>query len=275
MNIRRSRRTNADLEKRLRDERPVPEDGLVRSIMASMSTRPVAARRRAVRLSLAGALTVAACAAFAAAGGVSYAASQATHAVTAVKTVTLKATGAAKPSAKPKPKPINPSADTSGKSQYTAEPPTIKSISPKSGCTNSAVKIKGKNLQSITSVKFGGVSAAFTVKNNDQIGAIAPGPGAVSVSGGNGSAVGPTFTLGPPKVKSVYPKEGPVGTNVTIGGSCFTGATFVTFNGVSASFSVNSDTSISATVPGGATTGPVSVATPLGSDSGKKFTVTP
>ena len=52
------------------------------------------------------------------------------------------------------------------------------------------------------------------------------------------------------------------GTSVTITGSAFTGASAVTFNGVSATFSVDSPTSqITATVPSGATSGPISVTT--------------
>jgi large repetitive protein len=51
---------------------------------------------------------------------------------------------------------------------------------------------------------------------------------------------------------------------VTINGTNFTGATSVAFNGTSASFTVVSSTQISATVPFGATTGPISVTTPGG-----------
>jgi len=48
----------------------------------------------------------------------------------------------------------------------------------------------------------------------------------------------------------------------------------VTFNGVSASFTVVSDAQIDATVPAGATTGPISVTTPLGTDTTRSnFTV--
>jgi hypothetical protein len=62
-----------------------------------------------------------------------------------------------------------------------------------------------------------------------------------------------------PAITGFSPTSGPVGTAVTITGSGFTGASSVRFHGTSASFTVNSDTSISATVPSGATTGPISV----------------
>jgi uncharacterized protein (TIGR03437 family) len=46
---------------------------------------------------------------------------------------------------------------------------------------------------------------------------------------------------------------------VTIKGTAFSGATKVTFNGTSATFTVNSETQITATVPTGATTGKIKV----------------
>jgi IPT/TIG domain len=63
-----------------------------------------------------------------------------------------------------------------------------------------------------------------------------------------------------PIITSFTPVAGPVGTSVTIAGTNFMGAASVTFNGTLASFTVNSSTQIAATVPFGATTGPIVVA---------------
>ena len=67
---------------------------------------------------------------------------------------------------------------------------------------------------------------------------------------------------------------GKVGTQVVILGTNLTGATDVTFNGTTATFIVVSSSEIEATVPTGATTGPVVVMTPIGTlKSSKIFTV--
>ncbi len=78
-----------------------------------------------------------------------------------------------------------------------------------------------------------------------------------------------------PTISAISPDSGPVGTKVTITGSGFMGASQVKFGGVKAvSYTVNSGTTITATVPAGAKTGKVSVKTPGGSVSSKAvFTV--
>ena len=100
----------------------------------------------------------------------------------------------------------------------------------------------------------------------------------------NGCFFGHNVTLGlvqiegatsAPTITSFSPTAGPVGSSVTITGTNFTGATSVKFNGVSATFIVNSATKITATVPTGATTGPISVTTAGGTaTSTSNFTVT-
>jgi uncharacterized repeat protein (TIGR03803 family) len=71
------------------------------------------------------------------------------------------------------------------------------------------------------------------------------------------------------------PAASPIGKTVIILGNGLTGSTSVTFSGVEAAFTVESDTYIQATVPAGATTGVVSVATPSGMlNSNSQFVVT-
>jgi hypothetical protein len=86
----------------------------------------------------------------------------------------------------------------------------------------------------------------------------------------------PTASAVSPTVDSFDPTSGPVGTEVTITGSSFTGTTAVEFNGTAASFMIDSDAQITATVPAGATTGPITVTNADGpGSSAANFTVTP
>jgi hypothetical protein len=83
------------------------------------------------------------------------------------------------------------------------------------------------------------------------------------------------FLYGVPTITSFTPASGPAGTSVTISGANFTGATAVKFNGTAAAFTVTSPTAIQATVPAGATTGPLSVTTLGGTaTSATSFAVT-
>ena len=80
----------------------------------------------------------------------------------------------------------------------------------------------------------------------------------------------------PPTLTAFSPVSGPVGTVVTLTGTGFTGTTAITFNGVTApNYTVVSATSITVTVPLGATTGPITVTAPTGTvSSSASFTVT-
>jgi uncharacterized repeat protein (TIGR03803 family) len=84
------------------------------------------------------------------------------------------------------------------------------------------------------------------------------------------------FALSLKSFVSELPSAGKVAKSVGILGSGFTGTTGVNFNGTNATYSVISDTYISATVPSGAGTGFVNVVTPGGTlKSNQKFRVTP
>jgi hypothetical protein len=164
--------------------------------------------------------------------------------------------------------------------------PTIVSFTPTSGPASTSVVITGTGFTGAVSVKFNGTNASFTVNSSTQITAIVPSSAssgliAVTTPSGTGTSSA-SFTVTatappPPVVSSFSPTQGAVGTSVTISGSNFTGANSVTFNTMStASLTVNSDSSITVSVPTGASTGPVSVTTPLGGTgtSSTSFTVT-
>jgi uncharacterized repeat protein (TIGR03803 family) len=93
---------------------------------------------------------------------------------------------------------------------------------------------------------------------------------------GGASNVGTVFSLGVglgPFVEAL-PYAAKAGTTIDVLGQGLTGTTAVSFNGTDASFIVISDTYLMATVPSGATTGPVTVTTPGGKlTSNKKFRV--
>jgi uncharacterized repeat protein (TIGR03803 family) len=78
----------------------------------------------------------------------------------------------------------------------------------------------------------------------------------------------------PPAISNFSPTSGKVGAKVTIEFGPYIGATSVTFNGTPATFVVEGSEFITATVPTGATTGPISVTTPGGTvTSTKSFTI--
>jgi uncharacterized repeat protein (TIGR03803 family) len=86
--------------------------------------------------------------------------------------------------------------------------------------------------------------------------------GGTLADGAYGTVYSLSVGLGP-FVKSL-PTAGEVGEAVKILGTDLTGATGVSFNGIAAAFAVVSATEISATVPGGASTGKLQVTTPHG-----------
>jgi len=112
----------------------------------------------------------------------------------------------------------------------------------------------------------GTVSAGVTFGSSDSWGA---GLAAFKAASGGGTTA--------PAISSLNPTAGPVGASVTIGGTNFAasqGASTVTFNGIAATPTSWSATSIAVPVPTGATTGNVVVTVGGVASNGVTFTVT-
>ena len=147
------------------------------------------------------------------------------------------------------------------------------------GKVGDTVQILGQGFTGTTSVKFNGTATSFNVVSDTYLTATVPSGG----TAGNVTVTTPTGTLTSnhtflviPVVTGFSPPGGPVGSAVTITGSGLTGVTLVKFGAKSAAFTINNDSSITATVPTGAKTGKISVTSPGGVAMSKlKFTVTP
>ena len=163
--------------------------------------------------------------------------------------------------------------------------PSINSLNPTSGVVGTGVTISGANFgatQGSSTVTFNGTSATPTSWSATSI--VAPVPSGattgnvvVTVGGVASNGVSFTVTVPPPSISSLNPTSGLVGTSVTITGANFgasQGSSTVKFNGVSATPTSWSATTIAAPVPAGATTGNVVVTVGGAASNGVSFTVT-
>ncbi len=159
-------------------------------------------------------------------------------------------------------------------------PPRVDGFDPASGLVGTVVTLNGVNFTGTTKVELAGQSiAGFMVTGTNKITLTVP-DGAVSgvfrvtnPGGADESAVGFAVVAPTPSISGFTPTGGPVGSQVTISGLNLANATKVEFNGLNASFTVNG-ASLVATVPAGATTGPIQVTNPAGQGtSGSNFTV--
>lgn len=170
---------------------------------------------------------------------------------------------------------------------------TISSFTPTSGPVGTSVTINGSGYSSSSVVLFSGPcgtascrkQAASTFFSSYQLTAVVPSgasSGPIGVRNGYGAVTlsSSNFTLTTsPTITSFSPTSGAVGTAVTINGSAFSATpsgNAVTFNGTAAVVGSNSTVStIYATVPTGATSGPIRVTVSgLSATSSSNFTVT-
>jgi RHS repeat-associated protein len=180
--------------------------------------------------------------------------------------------------------------DTSGNpltpftSQFTTvAAPSITSFTPDSGTVGTAVTITGTNFDpdaSKNEVRVNGALATVTAASATSLTAPVPGgattgPITVTTRGGTATSAVPFTVIAAPTITGFTPTSGRVGDQVTIIGTNFVNVQSVKFNGVAVtSFTVNTVSSITVAVPSGATTGPLTVTTTLGTaTSVTSFTV--
>ena len=152
---------------------------------------------------------------------------------------------------------------------YYTVPPQIYNIMANQGVYGDMVTINGTGFTGATNVSFNGTSAFFIFVNDQTIQAFVPtgaSTGYVFVTvPGNPSPVvvlsPSTFTIIPTGmlIYSFSPLQGPSGTIVTVRGKYFTGATGTEVNNMSANYSVINDSTLTLTVPAGASTGKIKV----------------
>ena len=158
--------------------------------------------------------------------------------------------------------------------------PTILSVSPDTAYAGTTITIRGAHFTGANQVRFGGIDAAsFTVITDSLLTAVT-GSGSsgyvdVITPAGMASQLGFTFEYPIPYVRSFSPDSGATGSIITIHGLNFTNTEAVLFGGYGASsFTVLSDTLLTAVVSGGAS-GSVQVQALHGNGSLPGFTYIP
>jgi hypothetical protein len=162
--------------------------------------------------------------------------------------------------------------------------PKINSLTPPSGTTGDLINIGGTGFTGATAVSFGGIPAAsYTVVSDSLIKAIVgsgnSGPVRVTSPTGYDSLLAFVFlSSNTPKILSFAPASGLVNSTVTITGNNFSTTpanNIVYFGSVKAIVNTATATSLTVTVPAGATYQPISVTVnKLTAYSSKPFVVT-
>src|SRR5258708_6235210 len=144
----------------------------------------------------------------------------------------------------------------------TPPAPSIASLNPVSGVVGTAVTISGANFgatQGTSTVTFNGITATPTSWSATSVVVLVPagattGSVVVTVGGAASNGAGFTVTTPAPSITSLNPASGLIGTSVTIAGANFgatQGTSTVKFNGIAATVTSWSATSIIAPVPAG------------------------
>jgi hypothetical protein len=157
--------------------------------------------------------------------------------------------------------------------------PSVSGFSPATATTSTSVTITGTGFDPTASndtVSFNGNAATVTAASATSLTVTVPsaattGTVTVSTPGGTATSAG-TFTV-LPRIASFSVPAATNGAQVTIYGTGFAATGSVSFNGVAATTTSWNNTSIAATVPAGASTGPVIVSNAAGASNGANFVV--
>jgi uncharacterized repeat protein (TIGR01451 family) len=158
--------------------------------------------------------------------------------------------------------------------------PRVTGFAPLYGNEGQSIQVTGANFEYATAVRFGNVAAAFQVTAPGQLVAYVPrgaitAPLTVVNLAGEGRSAQPFSVPGPgPLLLQLDPAIGRPGDTIVLRGLNFLSVTRVSFPGANAPFQVTASSQISATVPSGASNGPIIVASQYGSStSAIPFTV--
>lgn len=148
--------------------------------------------------------------------------------------------------------------------------PGISMVSPDTAFPGDVIVISGINFRTVSSVTFGNVSAAYTITDSTKLNVTVPEnlTGAnqlITVSAPTGSDTALFVVNFAPVIFTFDPNQAHEGDVITVRGKRFTGATSVTLGSLSTTYNVVDDSTLTFTVPGGAQSGYITVATANGS----------
>lgn len=146
--------------------------------------------------------------------------------------------------------------------------PDVVAFTPTAAAPGQSVTITGDRFTAANTVSFGGVATAATVVSDEEVHTTVPAgarSGNVVLSTPFGDDAGVQRFVVAPSISRFMPHQAPAGTPVSVHGRNFDDVTAVDFNGVGATFTVESESLLTATVPAGAGTGPIRAHSPGGS----------
>jgi large repetitive protein len=153
----------------------------------------------------------------------------------------------------------NPAATATSAASLTI-PFLVTGFAPTAGAAGTAVTINGSGLSTVTLVEFNGSPTLPIASGPTSVAAIVPPlatTGRIRVTTATGQSAISSADFNITSIADFTPTIGAAGTPVTITGEGFGAVTSVDFNGAPASFTKDSATQITATVPAAATDGPI------------------